>query len=86
MEHALIENGFNNPKKIYLNFAGFAYPAWPYSVGFSTFNIFESHQGNKLNQKFLITLYYTRFSILWVEFLHVHQIILRAIILKKPQI
>ena len=51
MEQVLIENGFNNPKKIYLNFAGFAYPAWPYSVGFPTFNIFESHQGNKLNQK-----------------------------------
>ena len=51
IERTLINNGFNNPKKIYLNFAGFSNSEWPYSVGFPMFNIFQSHQGNALNQK-----------------------------------
>jgi len=51
IERTLINNGFNNPKKIYLNFAGFSYSEWPYSVGFPMFNIFQSHQGNPLTQK-----------------------------------
>ena len=46
IERTLINNGFNNPKKIYLNFAGFSNSEWPYSVGFPMFNIFQSHQGS----------------------------------------
>ena len=51
MENILIESGFNNPKKIYLNFGGFASNDWAYSTGFPYFSIFKSHKGNKLNTK-----------------------------------
>ena len=50
-ERTIINSGFNNPKKIYLNFGGFRYSDWPYSTGFPIFNIFQSHQGNPLTQK-----------------------------------
>ena len=47
----IINNGFNNPKKIYFNFGDFAYKEWPYSGGFPIFNIFSKHMGTKLNKK-----------------------------------
>ena len=40
----IINSGFNNPKKIYLNFGDYSYKDWPYSGGFPIFNIFNKHQ------------------------------------------
>ena len=41
---SIINNGFNNPKKIYFNFGGFTYKEWPFSGGFPSFNVFNRHQ------------------------------------------
>ncbi len=41
---SIINNGFNNPKKIYFNFGGFTYKEWPFSGGFPFFNVFNKHQ------------------------------------------
>ena len=40
----IVNNGFNNPRKIYLNFGDYSYKDWPYSGGFPIFNIFIKHQ------------------------------------------
>ncbi len=41
---SIVNNGFNNPKKIYFNFGGFTHKDWPFSGGFPFFNVFiQSH-------------------------------------------
>ena len=46
----IINAGFNNPKKMYLNFGDYSYKEWPFSGGFPIFSIFTKHQ-NKLQLK-----------------------------------
>lgn len=47
----IIEAGFNNPKKIYLNFGDFKYKDWPYSGGYPIFNIFTTNTSARLRPK-----------------------------------
>lgn len=47
----ILKHGFNDPKKIYLNFGDFKFKEWPYSVGFPLFNIFTKHGSEKLTKQ-----------------------------------
>ena len=49
-ERTIINAGFNNPKKIYVNFGDYSYAEWPYSAGFPIFNIFSTASGSRLNK------------------------------------
>ena len=41
---SIINNGMNNPKKIYFNFGDFTHKDWPFSGGFPIFSVFSKHQ------------------------------------------
>ena len=41
---SIVNNGMNNPKKIYFNFGDFTHKDWPFSGGFPIFSVFSKHQ------------------------------------------
>ena len=80
----IINSGFNNPKKIYLNFGVYSYKDWPYSGGFPIFSIFNKHKKNTHLEKMILDISFCmRPYMQWVEFLLVHQNISKDIIQKK---
>ena len=84
---SIINNGMNNPKKIYFNFGDFTHKDWPFSGGFPIFNVFSKHQKNgHLITKRSDILFYMKCYMLWVEFINVHQTLLKDTILKKQKI
>jgi hypothetical protein len=46
----IIKAGFNDPKKIYVNFGDFAYKDYAYSAGFPIFNVFTKMAGSTLKK------------------------------------
>ena len=47
---SIVHGGFNDPKKIYVNFGDFAYKDWAYAAGYPIFNIFSKMAGNPLRK------------------------------------
>ena len=41
---SIVNNGMNNPKKIYFNFGDYTHKDWPFSGGFPIFSVFSKHQ------------------------------------------
>ena len=48
---SIINNGMNNPKKIYFNFGDYSYKDFPFSGGFPIFSVFSKHQKKMATSK-----------------------------------